>query len=257
MPDKTAESGVSKQIQVQQSAGRLESKRVMEDAAYADLFQTMFQFMLAYTDEPREFRAESADGKPISRIFSRYDFLEQDEFGGWYYDDQYLFSTDISGSLANNRQMMWQETRMNYQSGAFGDPMNPLTLKVFWEELEALHYPNASRIIQRIQEMLEQQQLIQQMQQQIQMLEQQLAETQGAYQQTTDQLNQAQTERDEYGQAINQASEAIQGYENQKMQSDASMQREIEKAYFAGIAKGASNATPKGDKEFEGKEERE
>ena len=51
--DPTAKSGIAKQFSAAQSAGRLESKRVMKDAAYARLFELIFKFKLAYADEPR------------------------------------------------------------------------------------------------------------------------------------------------------------------------------------------------------------
>lgn len=41
-PDRTATSGTAKQIAVAQSAGRLESKRIMKNAMYADLYAVMF-----------------------------------------------------------------------------------------------------------------------------------------------------------------------------------------------------------------------
>ncbi len=241
MPDRTAESGTAKQLQVMQSAGRLESKRVMADAAYADLYHVMFQFMLAYSDEPRQFRSEDINGKPESRIFNRYDFLEQDATGNWYYDDSYTFSTDISGSLANNRQMMWQETRLNYQSGAFGNPQDPLVLKIFWEEMESLHYPNASRVLQRLDELIAQQQEIQQMQQALQQNEQSLAEQQGVNQQLSQQLESLQGERDEYADSIGKANETLQSYEQRQKQMEEEIQRAKYEAYMSGIA--AGNAT--------------
>lgn len=49
--DTTATSGTAKQIAVAQAAGRLESKRIMKNAMYADLYQVMFKFLLAYSDE--------------------------------------------------------------------------------------------------------------------------------------------------------------------------------------------------------------
>ena len=39
---------------------------------------------------------------------------------------------------------MWQETRMNLQSGAFGDPTSAETLILFWGKMEMLHYPGAA-----------------------------------------------------------------------------------------------------------------
>lgn len=42
--DSTATSGKAKEFSAAQAAGRLESKRVMKNKAYADLFRMMFEF---------------------------------------------------------------------------------------------------------------------------------------------------------------------------------------------------------------------
>ena len=92
--------------------------------------------------------AHEAEAKAVSYThLNKYDFLEQDEAGEWYWNDRYLFSTDSSGTLAQNREAMWQETRMNLQQGAFGDPNNPDTLIMFWTLMEGLHYPLALSLI--------------------------------------------------------------------------------------------------------------
>ena len=54
--DTTAESGKAKQVSAAQAAGRLESKRRMKDAAYGELYEIMFKFLLAYCDEQRPFK---------------------------------------------------------------------------------------------------------------------------------------------------------------------------------------------------------
>ena len=141
--DSTATSGTAKEFSAAQAAGRLESKRVMKDAAYAALFEAMFKFKLAYADEPRPVVSRDPEGRAEYRAFNRYDFLEQDESGQWRWIDDFLFSCDTSAPLANNREAMWQETRMNLQTGAFGDPTNLRTLILFWTKMELLHYPGA------------------------------------------------------------------------------------------------------------------
>lgn len=142
--DPTATSGVAKEYSAAQAAGRLESKRVMKNAAYAQLFELMFKFWLAYSDEPRPVTYKDSTGKTCYEEFNRYDFLEQDADGQWYWNDQFLFSCDTSAPLASNRTAMWQETRMNLQTGAFGDPTKTETLILFWSKMEALHYPGAA-----------------------------------------------------------------------------------------------------------------
>jgi len=160
--DATATSGKAKEFAAAQSAGRLESKRVMKDAAYAELFELMFKFWLAYADEPRPLVHKNSQGKNEYLEFNRYDFLEQDEDGEFYWNDCFLFSTDTSAPLASNREALWQETRMNLQTGAFGDPRKTETLILFWNRMEDLHYPHAGLNKQYFEETLEREQMAQQ-----------------------------------------------------------------------------------------------
>lgn len=171
--DTTATSGKAREFAAAQSAGRLESKRRMKDAAYAALYEAMFKFKLAYTDEPRPVVSTDSHNQPVYESFNKYDFLEQDANGEWYWNDQFLFSCDTSSSLAQNREAMWQETRMNLQTGAFGDPANINTLILFWTKMAMLHYPGAEDTLDYLKEMLAQQEAMQQQQMQQQMMMQQ------------------------------------------------------------------------------------
>lgn len=167
--DRTATSGVAKEFQAAQSAGRLESKRVMKAAAYAELFELMFKFQLAYSDEPRSVSYRDHKGDIVYETFNRYDFLKQDADGVWYWNDDFLFSVDSNQALESNRTAMWQETRMNLKSGAFGDPTDIETLILFWSKMEELHYPGAGAtrkfLEERQESMAQQAGMMQQMQQ--------------------------------------------------------------------------------------------
>lgn len=154
--DATATSGKAKEFSAAQAAGRLESKRVMKHAAYAALFEAMFKFKLAYADEPRTVTRRNYNGDREYDAFDRYDFLERDENGEWYWNDRFLFSCDTSASLAGNREAMWQETRLNLQQGAFGDPASLDTLILFWGKMAQLHYPGAEETKRYLQEKQEQ-----------------------------------------------------------------------------------------------------
>ena len=156
--DTTATSGTAKQFAAAQSAGRLESKRRMKQAAYARLFELIFKFRLAYADEPRPIVYQDGNGNNVYDEFDRYDFLEKDEDGHWFWNDQFLFSCDTSAPLASNREALWQEARMNFQTGAYGDPANLETLVLFWTEMERLHYPLAANTKAALQERLAAQQ---------------------------------------------------------------------------------------------------
>ncbi len=173
--DPTATSGVAKERSAAQAAGRLESKRVMKNAAYAQLFELMFKFWLAYSDEPRPVVYKDHKGKTRYEEFNRYDFLEQDADGQWYWNDQFLFSCDTSAPLASNREAMWQETRLNLQTGAFGDPTQTDTLILFWGKMEELHYPGAGITKKYLEEKLQREQA-----QAMQMQQMQMAQAAGA-----------------------------------------------------------------------------
>lgn len=167
--DPTATSGVAKERSAAQAAGRLESKRVMKQAAYAQLFELMFKFWLAYSDEPRPISYKDFRGETQYEEFNRYDFLKQDKDGQWYWNDQFLFSCDTAAPLASNREAMWQETRLNLQTGAFGDPTQTETLILFWSKMDQLHYPGAGTTKKYLEDKLarEQQQAAQMQQMQM------------------------------------------------------------------------------------------
>ena len=141
--DPTAQSGRAKEFSAAQAAGRFESKRTMKHATYANIAEVMFKLFLAYSDEPRPYATIDDSGSQVMRTISRFDFLEQDAAGEWFWNDNYLFSTDVSGTLAQNRQAMWEETRNNFTMGAFGNQQDINTLIRYWGKMELLHYPGA------------------------------------------------------------------------------------------------------------------
>lgn len=172
--DPTATSGKAKEYSAAMAAGRMESKRVMKNAAYADLFERMFKNKLAYADEPRPVIYKDHKGENVYKEFNRYDFLKQDADGQWYWNTDFLFSVDTAGPLASNREAMWQETRMNLQTGAFGDPAKTETLVLFWSKMEMLHYPGAGSTKKYLEERLQREQEQMNQGQQMQMLMQML-----------------------------------------------------------------------------------
>ena len=182
--DKTATSGKAKEFSAAQAAGRLESKRIMKNWAYSELYKMMFQFWLAYSDEPRPIVTTNYKGEKEYSEFNRYAFLQQDSSGAYYWNDDFMFSCDTTTPLASNREAMWQETRANFESGAFGDPTQLDTLILFWSKMEQLHYPDAGKTKGYLEEKARQQQLQQmQMQRQQMLMQQQQAQLQQTQQQ--------------------------------------------------------------------------
>ena len=176
--DATATSGKAKKFSAAQAAGRLESKRVMKNAAYAELFEVMFKFWLAYSDEPRPVTYKDSTGETVYEEFNRYDFLETGEDGEWHWNDQFLFSCDTSAPLASNREAMWQETRQNLQTGAFGDPTDIETLILFWAKMEELHYPGAGQTKKHLEEKAQRAEEMQRMQAEMQRMQQEMQRAQ-------------------------------------------------------------------------------
>lgn len=211
--DRTATSGKAKQIAVEQSAGRLKSKQTMKDAAFADLYKLMFQFLLAYTDEKRPYIQEDTNGKLEYKWFDKRFFIEEDDKGELYYDDEFVFSVDVSGTLANDRQAMWQETRSNFESGAYGDPTQLDTLEMYWTTMNKLHYPCAPDALKLIaQRKAEQQQLMLQQQAQataIQAMND--AQTKRLLAENIDQQNQLNRQQNELKQIKSQTKAPISG----------------------------------------------
>ena len=165
--DSSAQSGKAKQLQIQQAAGRLDSKRQMKNAAYADIDRIIFEYYLAYADEPRPAVYRDAMGRMQNVIFNRYDFIERDEAGEWYYNDGFLFSCDATVDVDKQRDTLWQENRLNFQQGAYGDPSLPQTQLIFWLNMERTHYPFAHDNVERLREEIARQQEMAALQQQI------------------------------------------------------------------------------------------
>ena len=154
--DSTAMSGKAKQIQVAQAAGRLDSKRRMKNAAYAEIDEIIFQYFLAYADEPRTVSYIDAQGRLQNAKFNRYDFLMRDQNNGeYYYNAQYLFSTDETGDVEKSRETIWQENRLNFQNGCYGNPQDLETILIFWQQMERHHYPDARDMVERIRGIIE------------------------------------------------------------------------------------------------------
>jgi len=155
--DPSAVSGTSKQYQINQVAGRLESKRVMKNDAYAKLYEYMFKFWLAYADDPLPITGIGPQGEQQFAILDKSDFVKQDSAGEYYWNDEFIFETDPTSTMMANREAMWQQLDMKLQSGAFG-PLGELnTMRLYWSMMEKHHYPNAGDIVSQIEMMMQEQ----------------------------------------------------------------------------------------------------
>ncbi len=157
--DHSATSGVAKQAAIAQSAGRLSPHRQQKAFAYSEIDRIIFEYYLAYADEPRPIAYRDAFGRIQHETFNRYAFYEYDEeTGEWYIDDGYIFSADENGDVEQQREAMWELNLNNLRSGALGDPANPATLLRYWQSQEREHYPHARENVEYFENMVQQQQ---------------------------------------------------------------------------------------------------
>lgn len=163
--DSSATSGTAKQFSINQAAGRLESKRVMKNVAYAELYEMIFKHLLAYADQPIPLSNKNNKGTYNFTHFNRYDFLKRDAAGEYYWNDEFLFETDPTSTIMMNREALWQQIDLKYQAGAFGPIGEDRTLLTFWTFMEKNDYPNSAEMknifAERVREQEKQAQLAQ------------------------------------------------------------------------------------------------
>lgn len=157
--DPSAVSGTAKQYSINQAAGRLESKRVMKNDAYAKLYEMMFKFWLSYADDPLPITGSGVNGEQDFDVLDKSDFVKQDAAGEWYWNDEFLFETDPTSTMMANREAMWQQIDMKLQSGAFGQLGSLETMRLYWSLMEKNHYPNAGDVLSQVEMMMAQQQM--------------------------------------------------------------------------------------------------
>ena len=150
-------SGTARQYAINQAAGRLESKRVMKNEAYARLYELMFKFWLAYADQAQQITAQQPDGSQNYETIDRHDFLRIDAAGEFYWDDEFIFDTDPTSTLMANREAMWNQTDQKLQSGAFGPIGELTTVKTYWTFMKASGYPNSGMALADVENRIKEQ----------------------------------------------------------------------------------------------------
>jgi hypothetical protein len=165
--DSTAQSGKAKQIQVQQASGRLQSKQFNKNAAYKELFELMFQFMLAFYDEKRPYTAKDQNGNDVYMEFDKYKFILMDDKGEFYYNTDFLFSSDVGSGLPKDPIFMYNQVKEMLQAGAI-DKLQ------YWTILEYLNFPMAKQIKAQIEQQMQQEAMMQQQQMDMQAQQQQI-----------------------------------------------------------------------------------
>ncbi len=153
--DPSANSGKAKQVQVEQAAGRLQSKQKNKFTFYADMFELMFYFDLCFTKEARPYMKTNANGDEEYEEFDKYELLCQDASGEWYFNTDFSFKAEMGSNLPHDKQFLYDKA------------MELMNLKVInarqtMEILATLDFPIANRILAQIKENEEDQKEVQQ-----------------------------------------------------------------------------------------------
>ena len=151
-------SGTARQYAINQAAGRLESKRTLKNEAFAKLYEYMFKFWLAYSDQSSAIISTDSNGTANYDEIDRHEFLKIDSAGEFYWDDEFLFETDPTSTLMQNREALWNQTDLKLQSGAFGPVGDLETAIAYWTIQKANGYPNAAIILNIIEQRIKEQQ---------------------------------------------------------------------------------------------------
>lgn len=140
--DPSANSGKAKEIQVEQSAGRLQSKIKNKFTFYSDLFKLMFYYDICFTKESRPYLSSNMRGDEEYKEFNKYELLFQDATGEFYFNVDFIFKAEIGSSLPHDKTFLYEQAIMMYDKQAIDSEQ-------LLEILSTLDFPIANRILEQ------------------------------------------------------------------------------------------------------------
>lgn len=142
--DPSARSGRAKQMQMAASAARQAAPQTQRNIAYAGVYELIFKYLLAYSDEDRTFVKLLPDGTSKEEVWSKYMFLDKDSNGTYYYRDDFAWSIDQASEITQDRASMWQMIDNDYLNGTMGSAVDPVrALRMYWQLKHQQGYPMA------------------------------------------------------------------------------------------------------------------
>jgi|LGOV01.1.fsa_nt_gb hypothetical protein len=142
--DPSAKSGKAKQVQLAASSKRKASPNVQRNAAYAGVYELIFKYLLAFSDEERSFVSLMPDGSEKEEVWSKYMFIDTDKDGNFYYRDDFAFSVDNASEITQDRASMWQLIDNDFMNGVMGTEIDPTrALQMYWHMKNQAGYPTA------------------------------------------------------------------------------------------------------------------
>ena len=152
-----SESGYARELKIARASSRLETKRRMKHLAYCRLYEIIFKHYLAFADEPKRYAYRDTFGRTHFSEFNRYDFIECDKNGNYYYDDSYLFTVDRNADTQYQSENIWECNLQNLERGTLGNKEDPMALLRYWQLQDKAHYPYARENVEYFQDLLDKQ----------------------------------------------------------------------------------------------------
>lgn len=152
-----SESGYARELKIARASSRLESKKRMKYLSYCRLYELIFKHYLAFADEPRRFSYRDTFGRVHFSEFNRYDFIERDNEGNYYYDDSYLFTVDRNADTQYQSESLWETNLLNLERGTLGNKDDPMALLRYWQLQDKAHYPYARENVEYFQDLIDRQ----------------------------------------------------------------------------------------------------
>jgi hypothetical protein len=149
------ESGYAKELRINQSASRLESKRRMKNIAYERLYKLIFQHYLTFSDSEKKLTYKDGFGIVRDQKFDKRDFITEGEQGEFYYNDSFVFTTDKDLFAEYQREALWERNLANLDSGTLENKDDPRTLLRYWQFQQRAHYPGAKDNVDYFKAMIE------------------------------------------------------------------------------------------------------
>lgn len=143
--DPSANSGKAKQVQVEQAAGRLQSKVKNKFTFYADLFELMFFFDLCFCKETRPYSHKNANGDEEYDEFNKYELLCQDADKVWFFNTDFSFKAELGSNLPHDKAFLYDKTMDMFAK-------NMIDARQAMEILASLDFPIANRILSQMKE---------------------------------------------------------------------------------------------------------
>lgn len=138
-------SGKAIELLAVNSSKRMDSKKEEKDLAFIELYQLLFDFLVAFYDEPRPFRIDGPENKPIFGYFERSKLLKKD-IAGTYYWPEFDINITADMGLPKTREFVLTTATEALQYGA-------ITPTGYWTILQSINFPNADKMLEMAQQM--------------------------------------------------------------------------------------------------------